>query len=80
MGRTGFHLITWGEHSTVEVAQALKNALYEIATDITWEDVQGTDIYSCGNYRDHSLFSAKEWAGKILEEGISSDPFIRKVI
>lgn len=78
--RTGFHLITWGEHSTVEVAQALKNALHEIATDITWEDVQGTDIYSCGNYRDHSLFSAKEWAEKILEEGISSDPFIRKVI
>ena len=44
------------------------------------EDVQGTDIKSCGNYRDHSLFSAQEWCKKILEEGISSDPFVRKVI
>ena len=35
---------------------------------------------SCGNYRDHSLFTAKEWAKLILEEGISSDPFERKVV
>ena len=28
--RTGFHLITWGEHSTTEVAKALKSSLEEI--------------------------------------------------
>lgn len=78
--RTGFHLITWGQHSTTDVATALKEALDEIATTITWDDVQGTDIYSCGNYRDHSLFSAKEWSKKILAEGISDDPFERHVI
>ncbi len=54
--RTGFHLITWGEHSTTEVAKALKSSLEEIADKIEWKDVQGTDKYSCGNYRDHSLF------------------------
>ena len=77
--RTGFHLIMWGEHDTVEVAKALKASLQDIV-NATWEDVQGTDIKSCGNYRDHSLFSAQVWCKKILEEGISSDPFVRKVI
>lgn len=59
---------------------ALKGALEDIANKIEWKDVQGTDIYSCGNYRDHSLFSAKEWAKKILAEGISDDAFERNVI
>ncbi|EHO49478.1 S-ribosylhomocysteinase LuxS [Lentilactobacillus kisonensis F0435] len=78
--RTGFHLITWGEHSTTEVAKALKGSLEEIANDIEWKDVQGTDKYSCGNYRDHSLFSAKEWSKDILAKGISDDPFNRNVV
>ena len=78
--RTGFHLITWGEHSTTEVAKALKSSLEEIAYQIKWEDVQGTTEKSCGNYRDHSLFSAKEWSKKILAEGISDQPFERHVV
>ena len=78
--RTGFHLITWGEHSTTEVAKALKGSLEAIANDIEWKDVQGTDKYSCGNYRDHSLFSAKEWSKEILSQGISDPPFERHVI
>ncbi|MDC2839685.1 S-ribosylhomocysteine lyase [Limosilactobacillus mucosae] len=78
--RTGFHLITWGEHTTTEVAKALKSSLEEIAYQIKWEDVQGTTEKSCGNYRDHSLFSAKEWSKKILAEGISDQPFERHVV
>jgi S-ribosylhomocysteine lyase len=78
--RTGFHLIAWGEPTTTEVVKALKGALEEIANVTKWEDVPGTDIYSCGNYRDHSLFSAKEWAKKILDDGISDQPFERNVI
>lgn len=78
--RTGFHLITWGEHSTTEVAKALKSSLEEIAYQIKWEDVQGTTEKSCGNYRDHSLFSAKEWCKKILAQGISDQPFERHVV
>ena len=31
-------------------------------------------------YIDCSPFTAKEWAKQILEEGISSDPFERKVV
>ena len=78
--RTGFHLIIWGEHSTTEVAKALKGSLDAIANDIEWKDVQGTDKYSCGNYRDHSLFSAKEWSKEILSQGIYDQPFERHVI
>lgn len=78
--RTGFHLITWGEHSTTEVAKALRGSLDAIANDIEWKDVQGTDKYSCGNYRDHSLFSAKEWSKEILSQGISDQPFERHII
>lgn len=75
--RTGFHLITWGSPSTTEVAKALKESLEAIVNDISWIDVPGTDQYSCGNYRDHSLFSAKEWCKEILSQGISDDPFQR---
>ena len=44
------------------------------------DDVPATTIESCGNYRDHSLFTAKEWCKDILAKGISSDPFERKVV
>ena len=78
--RTGFHLLTWGEHDTVDVAKALKESLEFIAYEAKWEDVPATTIESCGNYRDHSLFSAKQWSKDILDKGISSDPFVRKVV
>ena len=53
--RTGFHLLTWGEHSTEDVARALKESLEFIAYEATWDDVPATTIESCGNYRDHSF-------------------------
>ncbi len=78
--RTGFHLITWGTPTVEEVTRALVSSLRAIAEEVTWEDVPGVDIVSCGNYRDHSLFSAKEWATKILAQGFSLDPFERRVL
>ncbi|MGT2926006.1 S-ribosylhomocysteine lyase [Streptococcus cuniculipharyngis] len=78
--RTGFHLIMWGKHSSADLAKVIKSSLEEIATTTTWEEVPGTTIESCGNYKDHSLFSAKEWAKLILEQGISTDPFERQLI
>lgn len=78
--RTGFHMIMWGEPSAKEIAQVIKSSLEEIANGISWEDVPGTTIESCGNYKDHSLFSAKEWAKLILSEGISSDPYQRDLV
>lgn len=75
--RTGFHLITWGEPSVAEVVAAVRVGLTAIAEDIEWEDVPGVDAISCGNYRDHSLHSAREWSKRILEQGISLDAFER---
>ena len=64
--RTGFYLSLWGDVSeeTVEVAvvQSLKMVLKTEEAD-----VPGIAEEACGNFRDHSLFSAKEYARKILD-------------
>ncbi|EHJ52378.1 S-ribosylhomocysteine lyase [Streptococcus macacae] len=78
--RTGFHLIMWGKHTTTDIAKAIKSSLEEIATAISWEDVPGTTIESCGNYKDHSLFSAQEWAKLILKQGLSDNPYERHLV
>ena len=78
--RTGFHMIMWGRHTSTEIAKVITSSLEEIANVTSWEDVPGTTIESCGNYKDHNLFSAKEWAKLILSEGISDDPFNRHVV
>ena len=78
--RTGFHLILWEERSAEDIARALKSTLEQIVEKIQFEDIQGISAVQCGNYRDHSLFGAKEYAKQVLEQGISIDPFERKVI
>lgn len=78
--RTGFHLITWGTPSAAEVARALTEVLTIIVNDIEFKDIQGVSIKECGNYRDHSLFGAKEYAKLVIEAGISEDAFERKVV
>jgi S-ribosylhomocysteine lyase len=75
--RTGFHLITWGEPAVADVVEALREGLRFIAEDAEWSDVPGVDAFSCGNYRDHSLHTAREWSAEILRQGISLDAFER---
>lgn len=65
--RTGFHLIAWNNRSANEIAVALKTALEHIVNHTKWEDVQGVSAVQCGNYKDHSLFGAKEYAKYVLE-------------
>lgn len=72
--RTGFYMIMWGEHSTAEIQAALTNTLKKV---VTTEVVPAVSALECGNYRDHSLFSAKEYAKQVLEQQISLDPFER---
>ncbi len=38
-------------------------------------DVPAVSTLKCGNYKDHSLFSAKTYAHIVLDAGISDDPF-----
>ena len=75
--RTGFHLITWGEPAVADVVSAITTSLRFIAEQAEWADVPGVSAVECGNYRDHSLHSAREWSKRILEQGISHDAFTR---
>ena len=72
--RTGFYCIKWNESSAEEIAQALENTLHDV---LETEVIPAVTAKECGNYRDHSLFSAKEYAKQVLEQGISRDPFER---
>lgn len=75
--RTGFHVIMWGEPSVGDLVDAITGSLRAIVDDVQWDDVPGTDAFSCGNYRDHSLHTAKEWSKEVLSKGISRDAFER---
>lgn len=75
--RTGFHLLMWGESAVAGVVAALTSSLRFIADDAVEADIPGVSAFSCGNYRDHSLHSAREWAKVVLEQGISEDAFAR---
>jgi S-ribosylhomocysteine lyase len=75
--RTGFHLLMWGEPEIADVVAALSSSLRFIAEEATEADIPGVSALECGNYRDHSLHSAREWSKAVLENGISLDAFER---
>ena len=75
--RTGFHLIAWGRPEVPAIVAAISDSLRVIAEEAEWSDVPGVSAVECGNYRDHSLHSAREWAARILAQGISRDAFAR---
>lgn len=77
--RTGFHLLMWGEPAVPDVVAALTGSLRFIAEDAVEADIPAVSALACGNYRDHSLHSAREWAKVVLEQGISQDAFTRVV-
>lgn len=72
--RTGFYMIMWQQHSVKEIRDALVTVLNKI---VTTTNVPAVSAKECGNYKDHSLFSAQEYAKIVLEKGISLDPFQR---
>ena len=78
--RTGFHLLTWGTPSAHEVAVALKESFLDIVQHVEWEDIPGTQEKECGNYKDHSLYCAKEIIKQVLAQGISDDPFTHQPV
>ncbi|MCM8711443.1 S-ribosylhomocysteine lyase [Clostridium sp. SYSU_GA19001] len=68
--RTGFYLVAWGDVEVDAVIEALNYSLKKV---IETEAVPATTAVECGNYRDHSLFAAKEYAKYVLHKGISSN-------
>lgn len=61
--RTGFYLIMVGELSEEEVAKALISSLEKV---IASDEVPAANPVQCGNYKDMSLFGAKEYAKEVL--------------
>ena len=66
--RTGFYLSIFGDREASEIKIAVENALNEI---LKATEVPAANDIQCGNYRDLSLFGAKEYAKEALEKGFS---------
>ena len=66
--RTGFYMVLWGEHSENEVIDAVVYTLKKVLEE---NFVPAMNEIQCGNYKLHSLLRAKEYAKKVLDEGLS---------
>ena len=66
--RTGFYLSIWGDREPAEIKEALESALKDI---LNAKEMPAANEIQCGNYRDLSLFGAKEYAKEALERGFS---------
>ena len=66
--RTGFYLTVAGKPEPERVLTALRYAL----TAVTAFDgpIPGATELECGNYRDHDLDAAKDWARKVLDRDL----------
>lgn len=68
--RTGFYLIVWGDREVSEIKEGLEKGLKRV---IESEYMLAATEIQCGNYRDLSLFGAKEYAKDALRKGFSSN-------
>ena len=66
--RTGFYLSIFGDREACDIKVAVENALNEV---LKATEVPAANDIQCGNYRDLSLFGAKEYAKEALEKGFS---------
>ena len=65
--RTGFYMIKFGDTSVEEIKEVLKKVLNKVI-ESKEEDIPATNEIQCGNYRDHSLFTAKEYAKEVMSK------------
>ncbi|HHY37096.1 MAG TPA: S-ribosylhomocysteine lyase [Firmicutes bacterium] len=61
--RTGFYLTLFGEQEVEKVREALKRALERV---LAATGVPAANEIQCGNFRDHSLAGAREYARAVL--------------
>lgn len=61
--RTGFYLSKIGETDIEVIEETLISSLEEI---LETDTIPATTAKECGNYRDHSLFGAQEYAKEVL--------------
>ena len=66
--RTGFYLSIFGDREASEIKVAVEKSLKDI---LNANEIPAANEVQCGNYRDLSLFGAKEYAKEALEKGFS---------
>lgn len=66
--RTGFYLSIWGDKDSEEIKVALESALSSV---INANEIPAANEVQCGNYKDLSLFGAKEYVKEALDRGFS---------
>ena len=66
--RTGFYLSIFGDVEAKTVKEGLERALEKV---LKAEEMIAATSVECGNYRDLSLFGAKEYAKYVLDKGFS---------
>lgn len=70
--RTGFYLSIFGDIDTKEIKEAVEKSLSSI---LKAEEIPAANEIQCGNYKDLSLFGAKEYAKEALSRGFRLDIF-----
>ncbi|MBD7909944.1 MULTISPECIES: S-ribosylhomocysteine lyase [Clostridium] len=70
--RTGFYLSIWGDREAAEIKEALESSLKEV---LKAKEIPAANDIQCGNYRDLSLFGAKEYVKEALDRGFSLNIF-----
>lgn len=73
--RTGFYLSIWGDREASEIKEALEASLKEVLNAI---EIPAANEIQCGNYKDLSLFGAKEYAKEALGKGFSLNIYRNK--
>ena len=66
--RTGFYISIFGNVEPEVMKKALEESLEDV---LKATEIPAANEIQCGNYRDLSLFGAKEYAKKVLEKGFS---------
>ena len=70
--RTGFYMVTWGEHGVDEIIGIVKYTLEKVLEDT---EVPAMNPIQCGNFKLHSLELAKKYAKDVLDKGLSDKIF-----
>ena len=70
--RTGFYMSIFGDREPHEIRLALEESL---KAALEYTEIPAANDIQCGNYRDLSLFGAKEYAKEALERGFSLNIF-----
>lgn len=61
--RTGFYLTMWGDKEVEDIKQPLINSLKKV---LDTKEIPAANEVQCGNYKEHSLEEAKEYAKNFI--------------